>query len=197
MNRSPINDQSFIWIAEYYDNTFLSEYDFQTKRKNDFYAIDKNRLTKFGLIGEGSQVFFEVGNGIFDINGHRLMLTYQSDHKEYPLTGRALVYNDIITYKLAASDAKLFMRHNNGRFTDTVLAYNVGYKKKMRLLDANIDYQCILAIPFDDAAYLQIKITSDQNMDGKILIRRNGLIVDEIHAPLKAGHSGQVNWVIR
>ena len=35
-NRSPVHNQSFIWIADYYDNTYLSEFSFDTHKSNSF-----------------------------------------------------------------------------------------------------------------------------------------------------------------
>ncbi|MBN3522255.1 hypothetical protein [Paenibacillus apiarius] len=197
-NRSPVPHQSFIWIAEYYDGAYLSEYDFETKKANSFYHIDKQKLIRFGLIGHGSQVFFDVGNGVFTLNDHRLMVSYRTKEHEYPLTGRAFLYNDIITYKDAVSDANLLLAGaKQGRFSDKIVQYNVGYKKNMALLDVNINFQCLLSIPYNEASFLAIKMTSDKDLDGKLIIRRNGLIVDEIHAPLKAQHAGMMYWEIR
>ncbi|MCM3289897.1 hypothetical protein M3661_07110 [Paenibacillus sp. MER 180] len=197
IKRSPVA-QSFIWVAEYYDNTHLSEYNFDNKRANSFYHINKNKLIRFGLIGEGSQIYFDVGNGVFTLNEHRLSLSYVTSNQEYPLTGRTFLYNDIITYKNAVSDAKLFYAgSHDGRFSSTITQFNVGYKKKMQLHNANIDYQCILSIPYEEAAFFQIKITSDIDLDGKLVIRRNGRVADEIAAPLKAKHAGMMNWTIK
>lgn len=193
--KSPVN-QSFIWVAEYSDGTHLAEFDFQTKKLNNFYNIDKTKIIKFGLIGEGSQVFFDVGNGIFTLNNHRIMISYQANGKEYPLTGRALVYKDIITYKDAVSDAIPHLK-GQGAFVNTITQFNVGYKKKMELLDVNINFQCIMSIPLNNPAFMQIKITSDKDLEGRLIIRRNGVIVDEINAPLKSGYAGQVDWIIR
>lgn len=196
MTRSPVGSQSFIWVAQYYDGTYLSEFDLDKKTPNDFYSVDKSKVVKFGLIGEGSQIFFDVGTGVFTVNNHRLSISYEANGIEYPLTGRALVYNDIISYKDAVSDASPFTR-GEGAFTHSILQFNVGYKKKMELSGASINFQCLFSVPADASAFLQIRISTDQDMDGKLVIRRNGVVVDEIHAPLKADMSGNLNWTIR
>jgi len=198
VTRSPVSDQDFIWVAEYYDRTFLAEFDFDKRTANSFYSIDKNKIVKFGLIGMGSQAYFDVGNGVFTINNHRLTISYSANEMEYPLTGRALVYNNLITYKDAVSDAAPFFK-GNGAFSNSIIQFNVGYKKEMELSDVVIHFQCVLGIPtsIDDSAHLQIKMVSDQDLDGKLIFRRNGKIVDEIYAPLRAGMSGNLNWTIR
>ncbi|WP_255305656.1 hypothetical protein [Paenibacillus sp. Mc5Re-14] len=196
MTQSPVKDQSYVWVAEYYDGTNLAEYSFDTGKPNSFYAVDKKKVVRFGLLGESSQAFFDVGNGVFTINNHRITVSYEAEGVEYPLTGRALVYNDLITYKDAVSDAAPFMR-GEGAFTNSILQFNIGYKKKMELLDVNINFQNVLSIPTYDSPFFQIKISADKDLDGKLIIRRNGTIVDEIHAPLKADMSGNLNWTIR
>lgn len=192
---SPVK-QDFVWIAENVDGTHISEFDFQTKKPNSFYAIDKSRLLKFGLIGSSSQIYFNVGNGVFFINGHKFMVSYTANDKEYPLTGRAMIYNDIITYKDAVSDVVPSLREAKP-FVNTITQFNVGYKKKMELDGVNIMFQNLISLPINNPALMQIKITSDTDLDGKLVIRRNGEIVDEIHAPLKSGLAGMINWKLR
>lgn len=197
MINSPVDFQSFAWVVEYGDGTHLAEFDLDSKKPNNFYAIDKSRAIRFGLIGEGSQAYFDVGNGVFTINNHRFTISYEAEGVEYPLTGRALVYNDLITYKDAIYDASLFSRKNRGRFNDTIVQYNLGYKKKMELLDVNINYQCVLGLPINGTAFFQIKISSDKDLKGKLIIRRNGKVVDTIEAPLLQDMSGNINWTLK
>lgn len=197
-NRSPVHTQSFIWVADYYDNTYLSEFSFDAHKSNSFYDIQREKLIQFGLIGSGSQVYFDVANGIFSINGHRIMVSYKTDTKEYPITGRTILYNDIITYKEAVSDADFITkRAANGRFQHAITSFNIGYKKKMELEGVNINFQNILTIPCNEALYLQIKISADQDLNGSLIIRRDGIIVDKIEAPLIKEMAGIINWEIK
>ncbi|KAF6565474.1 hypothetical protein G9G63_09970 [Paenibacillus sp. EKM202P] len=194
---SPLPHQSYIWVADYWDNTFLSEYDTQINQYNNFYSINKEKLLTFGYIGEGSQVYFDVANGIFNVNGHRFMISYATEENEYPLTGRTYLYNDIIQYKDASSNANLLTREEYGKFDSRIEQYNIGYKKEMLLLDANINFQCICSMPLRGITYFQIKITSNKDLDGKLIIRCNGIVSEEIHAPLKANMSGNIHWELR
>lgn len=41
--RSPVS-QAYVWIADYYDGTYLSEFDLQTQQANSFYTINKDKL---------------------------------------------------------------------------------------------------------------------------------------------------------
>lgn len=194
--RSPV-PQKYIWIADYYDDTNLSEYDLQTKRPNDFYSIDREKLISFGIIGQGSQLYYNVANGVFHINQDRFAISYIVDDEELPLTGRTFLYNDIIQFKNGSSEANLNTREQEGKFKNSIDYFNFGYKKTMDLNEVNINYQCIFSLPDKEVPYLQIKVTSDQNLDGQLIIRKNGIIIDRIVAPLKANHSGLINWELR
>lgn len=194
---SPVNHQEYVWVAEYFDGTHITEYDFSTNKPNGFNSINKNKVIRFGLIGNSSQVYFDVGNGVFTVNNHRITVSYKTAEKEYPLTGRALIYNDLITYKDAVSDTNVMSRKRRGSFLTKIVQYNVGYKKVMELHDALINFQCVFSIPTEESAFLAIKITSNQDLDGSLVVRRNGKIVDEIYAPLKAKHTGILNWTIK
>ncbi|RPK28780.1 hypothetical protein [Paenibacillus xylanexedens] len=195
-NRSPV-PQAYIWVADYDDNTALTEYDLQTKKSNDFYSIDKDKLVSFGIIGQGSQLYYNVANGVFHINQDRFSISYIANDDELPLTGRAFLYNDIIQFKNGSSEANLNTRVKEGKFKNSIDCFNFGYKKTMNLNDVNINYQSIFSLPVNDIPYLQIKITSDQDLSGQLVIRKNGIVFEKIDAPLKANHAGLINWELK
>lgn len=193
-NRSPVESQKLIWIAEYYDGTHLAEYDLVNRKTNEFYDIDRNKLIRFGFIGSGSQAYFDVANGIFDLNRNRIMVSYIADEIEYPLTGRAIIYNDIIQFKDAIADVKPAKHKAGGRMSSTITTHAIGYKKEMDLAGVNIHFQNVLHLPLDEQTFMQIRISADKDLDGRLVFRVNGLIANEIYAPLKANSAGIVNW---
>lgn len=197
--RSPVS-QAYVWIADYYDGTYLSEFDLQTQQSNSFYKINKEKLVSFGLIGQGSHVYHNVANGVFHINADRYSISYVCEEQEYPLTGRTFLYSDIIQFKNVSSDVNMSGHSGNGSsgaFHNTIECFNFGYKKMMNLNDVQINFQCVCSLPLKETAFLQIKITSDQDLSGQLVIRKNGFVIDQIVAPLKANHAGIINWDIR
>lgn len=188
--------QNFIWVAEYYDGTYLSEYNFDNKHDNNYYNIDRSKLIRFGLIGMGSQMYFDVANGIFNINNNRIQVSYVVNKEEYPLTGRTFLYNDIIQYKEAYGDINLSSFPSGGNLKNNIASQAIGYKKSMFLVDANIHFKNILHIPQDKnvAPYLEIKISSDKDMDGELIFRVNGMTANKVHAPLLKDKAGIYNW---
>ncbi|MCY7484964.1 hypothetical protein [Paenibacillus alvei] len=196
----PILGQDFIWVADYYDGTHLCEYDLETKESDPyrFYSIDRMKLLRFGLIGHSSKLFFEAANGVFNINGEEFRISYVENDKEYLLNGRSLFYNDIISYKDAVSEANPFQKQTDcGMFTNRITQYNFGYKKKLSLDGVTFNFQAIVSIPYQDKAYMSLKIASDQELDGKIVIQRRGIVVDEIESPLQKGHSTNITWTLK
>ncbi|PZT57519.1 hypothetical protein [Paenibacillus silvae] len=194
--RSPV-PQKYIWVADYYDDTNLTEYDLQTKKSNDFYNIDRDKLIGFGIIGQGSQLYYNVANGVFHVNQDRFAISYIVDDEELPLTGRTFLYNDHIQFKNGSSEATLNTKSIEGKFKNSIDCFNFGYKKTMNLNDVNINYQSILSLPDREIPYLQIKITSDQDLNGQLVVRKNGVVIDQFNAPLKANHSGIINWELK
>lgn len=197
--RSPV-PQAYLWVADYYDGTFLSEFDLKTQQSHHFYEINKDKLVSFGLVGQGSQVYYNVANGVFHINADRYSVSYVCDDQEYPLTGRTFLYNDIIQFKNGSSEANMSGYSgtgNSGTFRNTIECFNFGYKKSMSLNDVQINFQCVCSLPLKENVYFQIKISSNQDLPGRLVIRKNGFVIDQIEAPLKANHAGIINWDIR
>ncbi|MFF3150985.1 hypothetical protein ACFVRU_57195, partial [Streptomyces sp. NPDC057927] len=79
--------QDFLWMANFINGQKLCEYDIKTHEKNDFHKINKDLLSRFGLFGQGMDLYFDVNTGKFNINGLEILLSYKvKDGKEYELT---------------------------------------------------------------------------------------------------------------
>jgi hypothetical protein len=194
---SPVKKQDFIWIAEYVDGTYLSEFDLITHQSNSFYSIQKDKLIRFGLVGQGMKFYHEINGGFFKLNGQMLMFSYVDENgDEYYLTGHNQLYNDIITYKDAYADGSVFFK-GNGLLKTTISQYNFGYKTKININDLSFNFQAIFCLPYDKPAFMEFKLVANKSMNGKFRIYRSGRVVDEIEAPLKEGYAGFTKWIIR
>lgn len=189
---SPVN-QDFIWIADYVDGTYLSEYDFVTKKENSFYDIQKIKLLRFGLLGHGLKMYFE-SNGIFKIAGRMIEFIYRVNDKDYYLTGQNIYYNDIIHYKDAVSD---FNPYTINKFNNQTVQYNFGYKQIIKIDDIAFNFKAICKIPFNKPIYMNIRLVSNKNLNGRLIIKKNSFNYEEIDAPLKANAGGELNWIIK
>ena len=191
---SPV-PQDFVWVAEYLGGHYLSEFDFTTKRKNNFYSIDKWMLNKFGLIGNGMKLYFDSETGTFSLNGNQIQFAYKVKDKIYNLTGYGNgEYNDIITYKDAYTDANII--NPNQKFISHIHQYNFGFKKKLVFDDVEFALQIVCCLPYNKPAYMQIKLVANQDLDGELFIKKIGRIGESIHAPLKNDYAGILEWII-
>lgn len=198
MNPYSFVEQDFIWIGEYADGTHLSEYNELTKMPEDFYKLRRDILTRFGLVGHGVRLYFEVYGGFFHIRGQLYELVYKVGEKEYYLTGQSRFYNDVIQYKDAESWAN-FTEISHRNFPSRITAYNVGYKIRGLEVDGvTFNVKPILTIPYNEPAFFDITLVADRELDGKLIIKKNGSEIAEFHAPLKEGVGWRLlKWSVR
>lgn len=187
---SPVS-QDFIWLADYY-NGYLSEFDFDTKHENSFYNIEKNRLQRFGLLGNGMKMWFECYRGSFNVNGRIYDVAYKNGDKLYMLTGQDVFQRDIITYKKAYADLKL-----KGKAENKIVAYYFGYKSELNIDDIKFNFKPIVVIPLNKPVHFKIHLVANRDMNGSILIKKNGKFIEDIPAPIKANVGGELTWVVR
>lgn len=185
-------DQDFIWVADYFDGTSLCEYNPTTKQREDFYSIRKDKLTRFGLVGHGMKLYYEVGGGFFKLQGQLYEIVYEENGKEYYLTGQIKPYNDVITYK----DAEAWMS-KGGQFPSKITAFNFGYKQALVVDGVNFLVKAIVSIPFNSPVTMTIRLVGDRKMDGKLVIKKNGTKIAEIGAPLNKGVGGEFKWTVK
>lgn len=189
-------NQDFLWMVDYLDGKSLCEYDLLTTQRNDFYKINKSMIDKFGLIGHGMKLYVDSNTGMLNLNGLQLLFSYMVGDKEYSLTGFGNgFYTDIISYKDAYTDADIV--NPNQQYSSHIHTYNFGFKKKLVFGDGTeFALQIVCAIPRNRPAYLDIKIVSNQDLDGNLYIKKVGRIAESIPAPLKSGHAGICEWQV-
>lgn len=196
--QSPVSEQDFIWVAAYSDGTFFSEYSYDTKVENSFYDIDRSKLIRFGLVGYGMNMFFEVYGGTFNIAGRMYEVIYKDkkENKDYYLTGHGLIpYNDIIQFKNAYSSFN--PSGQTGSLKTTIDQYNFGYKQTLNIDGVQFHYKAICSIPYGKPIYLNIRLVADRDFeDGVIIIRRNGIDKFELDAPMEANVAYETNWSV-
>lgn len=194
LTQSPVPFQDFIWVAEYYDDTVFMEYDYVTKQSNNFYSIDKNKLIRFGISGYGMRMYYEVLGGTFKIAGKMIEIIYKLNGRDYYLTGHPLImYNDIIQYKRAES----ILDVTSGKNSETnITEFSFGYKQQLTIDGINFIFKPICKIPYGGKVYLSIWLVADQELNGILEIRKNGITVAEIEAPLEPGVGGMIDWTV-
>lgn len=183
----------FNWNADYADGKNYAEYDLLTHKKNDFYLIQKNQVIRFGLFGQGMKFYFEMSDGSFNLNGRRIEISYEEENGEiYHLTTN-FENKDLITYKEAYAD------YNNvqGVQQSNLKSINFGYKTVYKKDGVQLFFQPVVSLPFNESAFIEVKITSNKSMDGHLVFKSRGVEVERFKAPLEANRAGQMDWIIK
>ncbi|MBV6713965.1 hypothetical protein [Paenibacillus chitinolyticus] len=192
---SPVS-QALIWLAEYENGEFFSEYDPDTKKEHGFSEIERNKLVRFGQIGLGHRFYYEVSSGTFKIDGKMIELVYKDGDNEYALTGQQQPYRDLIAYKDMEFTFNPNGEADNG--TNQIVQYNFGYKAELQTGPVHFHLQILYKIPTDGRpAYFYIKLVSDKTLNGELVIKRNGIVVDSVNAPLSKNKGGEINWILQ
>lgn len=200
---SPVDGQKFIWLAEYFDNTGLPEIDFDTKNSNNFKDINKDRLIYFGLVGNNNKLKFSSSNGLFNINGKTISISFKDrdTNTEYVLSGNSICdASDIITFKKAHADMKTKRSNATKIYTaKTVIdAFYFGYKNQMSFNDGfQISYKPIVCIPINGRPYIEINISGNDNKSGELIIKKNNKVIDSIDTSIIKNITMKLNWFIK
>jgi hypothetical protein len=191
---SPTPERDFVWVVEYSNGTFLSEYDYSTKEKNDFNTIRKQDVIRFGLFGHGFKFYYETFGGHFKTPFGMIDFVYKTKDKEYALTGQNVFYNDLITYKRGVAT---FNPLYGQREASTVIdEYVFGYKQKLSFDDIDLNFKALFKIPFNAPMYMTIRLVANQDIEGILQIKRGGIAVDEIDFSLIKNLAREHDWMV-
>lgn len=183
----------FNWVAEYFDGTYLTEYDFKSHKPNSFYSIKQKEVYRFGLFGNNMKFYFDTVDGHFNLQGKRLEVFYVGENNNiFNLTNNPYPKN-LITYKQAYTD---FDKSTIEQKTN-IESISFGYKTMINKHDVQLYFQPIVTLPFYQSAYLQIKLTSNVSLNGYLAFFVRGKEVERFKAPLEANKSGRINWTIK
>ncbi|MEK4025529.1 hypothetical protein [Sporosarcina sp. FSL W7-1283] len=182
----------FNWVADYFDGSYLSEYDFQSHKPNNFYTVKQDFTLRFGLIGQGMKMYFDNTDGSFHLNGRKVDIVYEFEGKQYVLTCNN-EKKDFITYKQA------FTEYNNreGRQRSNIESINFGYKTVYKKDDIEMFFQPVVSLPFDSKAFIEIKLTSNKEMNGELVFISRRKEIERFKAPLQVNTSGNMKWTIK
>lgn len=183
----------FNWGAEYLDGTFLTEFDLETNNKNDFYSIQQNKITRFGLFGCGMKLYYNI-DGSFILNGQRIEIEYHTDDQIYYLTSTSSS-KDCITYKRKQIDF-----HPNPQYQfDELISIDFGYKTLLNYNGTQFYFQPIVTIPMNQdngRVEIEIKMTPNKDLNGQLVFKNKGKIIDQADCPLVRNHNTIINWIV-
>lgn len=199
--RTPTHSRrEFCWLGLYNDGSHLSEFDFKYRKENSFYSINQKKLLTFGMIGHGYYFHYTPHNGIFYLNDKKIQVSYRVGDEEYRLSNAPnTTYNQkIIQWKDVQSFWNPFSKETSGDLKPEIYMYNFGYKQKLEYSNGTtIYFQPIVHIPLNEPIYMTIRLVSNRNLNGELVIsdRSKPKLIEK--APLKAKVAGEMNWVVR
>lgn len=201
---SPIPTQPFVWMAEYFSGE-LTEFDLETGVENKFQYIDKDKLIRFGLIGNKRKMWFECIGGTFTIAGRRIDIVFEDkEGNRYNLTGNGgYRMNDIITYKKAIADVPIGMGNKKASTTGSgvletrIVGYYYGYKTQLKINGVTFSFKPIVSLPLSKAAYIEVNITADKDLDGRIIFIKNREEIESYEGQLLKDKTSQISWLIK
>lgn len=194
---SPLPAQSFLWMAEYFSGGLL-EYDKEKNRLNPFGMIQKEKLVRFGLVGQNRSMWYEAVGGNIRVANHNYGIAFVSNNgTRYSLAGNgAYRMTDCISYKQAYANIP-FGAKGNGDVQSVICGYYFGYKTQIETEGVKFSFKPIFAMPLDKAAYFDISLVADQNLEGKFVITKDGKDFSETEAILLKGKATRIQWMIR
>lgn len=173
-NMSPISNQLFIWYVKREDGSIVYEYD---DEKNG-YSYDKeieskkDSIEEFGLIGNGSKIFFNTKDGIITIGDREIKIYVESgeDGDVYlPITENkedGVNYKNVIQYKQGTVD--VVMDNNMKDVPMRTIGHYIGYDIKTKEFNA----QVILNVPIGGTLNIKVTITlKNTDFSGKYCIQ--------------------------
>lgn len=188
---SPINTQPFIWMAEYFSEDGLTEFDLETKKENNFSDIQKDKLRKFGLIGQGSKMFFNCNGGAFSIVGKSYSIEVECDGKLYRLNDSSNYITDVITYKRAEANVSYGVK--SAELRPNITGYFFGYKTKIEVNGVKFNLKPIVSMVAEKPLYLDLSLSADRDMKITLYICKSDKRFP-YEMELKKNKTSRVHW---
>lgn len=173
-NMSPISNQLFIWYVKREDGSIVYEYD----DEQNGYSYDKeieskkDSIKEFGLIGNGSKIFFNTKDGVITIGNKEIRIYVESgeDGDVYlPITENkedGVNYKNVIQYKQGTVD--VVMDNNMKDVPMRTIGHYIGYDIKTKEFNA----QVILNVPIGGTLNIKVTITlKNTDFSGKYCIQ--------------------------
>jgi len=169
-----------MWVSDYYDNTGLSEFYLDpidnTIKKNNIESINKSILNKFGLVGHGLKMYYDVLGGTFFIRDKQLSFRIVDDTTgiTYSISGSSkFYYNDLIIYKQGMS----LTNSNLSNSTNIISGYYFGFKGKPQFdSEISFNYKNIFCLELNKPVYFDITLSSSREFYGKLELLVNNKV---------------------
>lgn len=172
-NLSPAPSQMFVWFVNREDDTTCYEFTNEGVNNNYNKEVDerKEEIKEFGLIGNGSKIYFNTKDGVINIADRKIKLFVESDEDinvYLRLTENDEAdYHNVVQYKKAAFDY-IPVPGVAQAIPCTVTNHFIGYSCETE----HFSFQVILDVPVGQPMELKTTITmKNTDFEGKICMQ--------------------------
>lgn len=179
------------WGVEYSDNTCISEYE-EDGKQNDYYSINPEGINKFGLFNDNLKMYYQK-DGSFMLNNQLIEIEYHFDNNIINLTA-SFAEKDCITFKEASTN---FSKSKTSKVIIEALCF--GYKTLISKNNIQLFFKPIVKAPLvgSGKVFIETRITSSEDVKGKLVFKNKGKIVEEFEFPLNKNNANIINWTVK
>lgn len=179
------------WGVDYENGTSITEFE-NHGIKNDYYSINPLGISRFGLFNDYLKLYYQK-DGSFMLQGQLIEIEYHYNNRIIPLTLN-FEHKDCITYKEASTKYKA-----NANTPIRLENISFGYKTTVMREDIQLFFKAIVTVPLrtNDKVFMQIRITSPVNMDGKLVFKNKDKVVESFDFPLNTNKANCINWTVK
>lgn len=163
--------EAYSWMASYSDETVQKEYEKvgEVYQRYTFDSIEKEKLTKFGIVGFGQHLFFDVKTGIFNIMNNLVDIRVRDTKADFKhkFTHVLPAYDDLIMYRQAESLPPT-PEFPAGR--SFITGYFYGYKAKFESFNVTFTVYCVSGVGIG----LKARLVPKRDFEGEIILCING-----------------------
>ncbi len=164
--------EAYSWLASYNDGTGQREFEKvgEIYQRYTFESIQKDKLTKFGIVGFGQELFFDVNTGIFNILGNTVEVRVRDKATgvKHEFVRQLPAYDDLIMYRQGESLPPTAEFPAGRSF---ITGYFYGYKAKLENFFVTFIVSCVAG----QGIGLKAKLVPNMDFDGEIILCLNGI----------------------
>lgn len=191
--------QDMMYLAEYADGTYITEYDELTAKRRPFDNLQMDGIMRFGLTGIGIPMYIESHGGYFHISGRNIQVKYVVGNKDYYLIGHPRSYRNFTYYKTGFAELAMSPKAEMvawGKPDGQIESYHFGYREHILTEGIMFDFKAVCNIPYQKAVSMTFELHADMELNGELVVLSGGQEVFRQTAPIDPEEGGTVEWIM-